>query len=131
MDYWEKCKYGIKFDKEIGIKPRIVCLCGSVRFEKEFKECAEAFHLSGDIVLMPVIFRHDEFHDSNTYMQSVKRDMDRVHKWKILMAELIFIIDKDGYIGESTQSEIEFAKSRGKWIAYMSEEGEMKKHEPR
>jgi len=110
------------YDKEIGVKPRITCLCGSVRFEKEFRKHAEAFHLSGDIVLMPVIFRHAEFHEDNAFTKQVKEDMDRVHKWKIELADLVFIIDKDGYIGESTRSEIEFAKSRGKWIEYMSEE---------
>jgi len=114
------------FDKEIGVKPRIVCLCGSVRFEKEFREYAEAFHLSGDIVLMPIIFRHAEFHEDNSYMQQVKENMDRVHKWKISLADLVFIIDKDGYIGESTRAEIEFAESRSKWIEYMSKE-KMKK----
>ena len=112
----------IEYDKEIGVKPRITCLCGSVRFEKEFKEHAEAFHLSGDIVLMPHIFRHAEFHEENAYMQSVKEQMDRVHKWKIRMADLVFIINKDGYIGESTRSEIEFAERHNKWIKYMSEE---------
>ena len=111
-----------EFDTEIGIKPRITCLCGSVRFEKEFREYAEAFHLSGDIVLMPIIFRHAEFHDDNSFTQQVKKQMDRVHKWKIALADLVFIIDKDGYIGESTKAEIEFAESRSKWIEYMSKE---------
>jgi len=114
------------FDKEIGVKPRIVCLCGSVRFEKEFREHAEAFHLSGDIVLMPIIFRHAEFHEDNSFTQQVKEQMDRVHKWKITLADLVFIIDKDGYIGESTRAEIEFAESRSKWIEYMSKEKMMR-----
>jgi len=110
------------FHSELGIKPRTVCLCGSVRFKKEFFEQAEAFHLSGDIVHMPMIFRHAEFHEEHPFAKQVKEQMDRVHKWKILMSDLIFIINKDGYIGESTQSEIEFAENHRKWIKYMEED---------
>ncbi|WP_310603990.1 hypothetical protein [Anaerosporobacter sp.] len=35
------------------------------------------------------------------------------------MADTIFVISKDGYIGKSTMSEIEYAKSLGKKIAYL------------
>ena len=37
------------------------------------------------------------------------------------MADEIFVINKDGYIGTSTKSEIEYAISNGKTVKYMME----------
>ena len=38
---------------------------------------------------------------------------------KIDMADEIFVINKGGYIGESTKSEIEYAKKHGKKVNYL------------
>jgi len=37
------------------------------------------------------------------------------------MSDAIFVIDVDGYIGESTKSEIEFAKRHKKRIYYLKD----------
>ena len=37
------------------------------------------------------------------------------------MADSIYVINVGGYIGESTRSEIEYAKQSGKSIAYLEE----------
>jgi len=100
---------------------RIVCLCGSVRFKEEFDKENWAFTLSGDIVLQPGCWEHAQFHEDNRYSQQCKERLDRLHKEKIDLADLVYIINKDGYIGESTRSEIEYAKSKGKEIKYMEE----------
>lgn len=42
-----------------------------------------------------------------------------MHKRKIDMADEIFVINVDGYIGESTKSEIEYAIKTGKGVAYL------------
>ena len=100
---------------------RIVCLCGSVRFKEDFDKENWAFTISGDIILQPGCWDHDSFHEDNEYMKQSKRDLDRLHKEKIDLADMVYIINKDGYIGPSTQSEIEYAESKGKWIEYMEE----------
>ena len=50
--------------------------------------------------------------------------LDDIHKQKIAMSDIVYIINRDGYIGESTQSEIEWAQELGKEIWYMEEKGE-------
>ena len=45
--------------------------------------------------------------------------LDDMHKRKIDMADEIFVINKDGYIGSSTKSEIEYAIKTGKTVNYM------------
>lgn len=42
-----------------------------------------------------------------------------MHKRKIDMSDEIFVINVDGYIGDSTRSEIEYAKLCGKKIRFM------------
>ena len=44
-----------------------------------------------------------------------------MHKRKIDMADEVFVINKNGYIGSSTLSEIEYAKKTGKIIKYLEE----------
>ena len=42
-----------------------------------------------------------------------------MHKAKIDLADAIFVINVDGYIGESTKNEIEYAKKHNKEIFYL------------
>ena len=47
--------------------------------------------------------------------------LDDMHKRKIDMADEIFVINVDGYIGESTRSEIEYALRNGLTVRYLSD----------
>ncbi len=42
--------------------------------------------------------------------------LDDMHKRKIDMADSIYVINVGGYIGDSTKSEIEYAKANGKSV---------------
>ncbi len=52
-------------------------------------------------------------------LTKTKEMLDDMHKRKIDMADSIFVINVGGYIGESTKSEIEYAKFNGKKVAYL------------
>ena len=41
-----------------------------------------------------------------------------MHKRKIDMADEIYVINVDGYIGDSTRSEIRYAEKHGKMVRY-------------
>lgn len=45
--------------------------------------------------------------------------LDDMHKRKIDMADEIFVINTDCYIGSSTRSEIEYAEKTGKPVNYL------------
>ena len=45
-----------------------------------------------------------------------KNMLDEMHRQKIDMSDEIYVINMNGYIGESTKSEIEYAKSKLKNI---------------
>ena len=52
-------------------------------------------------------------------LTKTKEMLDDMHKRKIDMADEIFVINVDGYIGESTKSEIEYALAHNKKVNYL------------
>ena len=103
---------------------KIITLCGSTRFKDEFFEVQKDLTLKGNIVISVGVFNHSrdkevwEKMDEETITKT-KEMLDDMHKIKIDMADEIFVINVGGYIGESTKSEIEYAKVHGKKINYL------------
>lgn len=94
---------------------KIITLCGSTKFKDEFMRVQKELTLKGYIVISVGCFGHsgDVFTDEQKIM------LDDMHKRKIDMADEIYVIDVDGYIGESTKSEIKYAKAHGKKVNYL------------
>ena len=105
-------------------KYKVITLCGSTRFKKEFMDIQKMLTLKGNIVISVGLFGHSgdsevwENMDEGT-LTKTKEMLDDMHKRKIDMADEIFVINVGGYIGESTKSEIEYAKKTGKKVTYM------------
>ncbi len=103
---------------------KVVTLCGSTKFKDEFLRVQKELTLKGNIVISVGLFGHSgdnevwENMDEGT-LTKTKKMLDDMHKRKIDMADEIFVINVDGYIGESTKSEIEYAKANGKAISYL------------
>lgn len=102
------------------MKPKIICYCGSMRYWDEFIEMEMKSLEDGTVPLLPCCMAVDieRVYGSESDFK-VKADAD--HKRKIDIADEVFIINKDGYIGESTRSEIEYALKIGKPVKYMEE----------
>ena len=98
---------------------RVITLCGSTRFKDEFLSVQKDLTLKGNIVISVGLFGHSG--DSEVWSEGTKEMLDDMHKRKIDMADEIFIINKNGYIGSSTRSEIEYAKKTGKSVTYLEE----------
>ena len=94
---------------------KVITLCGSTKFKAEFMKVQKELTLKGYIVISVGCFGHSG--DIITDEQKIM--LDNMHKRKIDMADEIFVINVDGYIGESTKSEIEYAKSHNKKINYL------------
>ena len=103
---------------------KVITLCGSTRFKDEFLKVQKELTLKGNIVISVGLFGHSgdnevwENMDEGT-LTKTKEMLDDMHKRKIDMADEIFVINVNGYIGESTKSEIEYAKSNGKKVNYL------------
>ena len=98
-------------------KYKVVTLCGSTKFKDEFIAIQKRLTLEGNIVISVGLFGHSG--DNEVWTEGTKEMLDDMHKRKIDMADEIFVINKNGYIGTSTKSEIEYAKSKGLSIRYM------------
>ena len=98
-------------------KYKVVTLCGSTRFKNEFMEAQKRLTLEGCIVISVGLFGHSG--DSEVWTEGTKEMLDDMHRSKIDMADEIYVINVGGYIGSSTQSEIEYATATGKAVRYL------------
>lgn len=102
-------------------RPKIITLCGSTRFKEEFEKVQRELTLQGIIVLSVGLFSHAEENGEEWATDGTKQMLDDLHKRKIDMSDEIYVINKNGYIGSSTKSEIEYAKNKGMVINYLEE----------
>lgn len=111
---------------------KIVTLCGSTKFKKEFLEVQKKLTLLGYIVISVGLFGHSgdsevwENMDEGT-LTKTKSMLDDMHKRKIDLSDMIYVINVGGYIGESTRSEIEYAICTGKEVHYLESVNTLKR----
>jgi hypothetical protein len=98
--------------------PEIVTICGSGRFLKQMHEVEERLTLEGKIVLMIGVNTKDVARTEN--MEHYKPMLDELHLRKIDISNRVYVVDVDGYIGESTRREIAYSEKKGKPIEYYS-----------
>lgn len=98
-------------------KYKVITLCGSTKFKDDFLREQKRLTLEGNIVISVGLFGHSG--DDEVWTENTKEMLDDMHKRKIDMADEIFIINKNGYIGSSTKSEIEYALKTSKKVIYM------------
>lgn len=97
----------------------IITLCGSSRFKREFSMTQAKLTFEGNVVLSLGLFSQA---DNLTLKKEDVARLVEVHKQKIRMADSIYVIDPGGYVGESTEREIEYAVGLGKSLRYFSDE---------
>ena len=97
---------------------KVITLCGSTRFKEDFERVNRELTLLGNIVISVGCFGHS----GDTFTEEQKVMLDDIHKRKIDMADAIYVINKDGYIGASTRNEIQYAIRTGKQVIYMEDD---------
>ena len=96
---------------------KVITLCGSTRFKEQFLEAQKRLTLEGYVVLSVGLFGHSG--DEEAWQPGTKEMLDNLHLRKIDMSDGIYVINVGGYIGESTQREIEYAFVNGTYIKYL------------
>ena len=96
---------------------KVITLCGSTKFEEDFLREQKRLSLEGNIVISVVFFGQPG--DNEVWTEKTKEMLGDMHKRRIDLADEIFVINKNGYIGESTRSEIEYATKTGKIVRYL------------
>lgn len=103
-------------------KYKVVTLCGSTRFKTEFLQAQKRLTLEGNIVISVGLFGHSG--DDEVWTDGTKEMLDDMHLRKIDMSDEIYVINVGGYIGSSTQKEIEYAIRTGKVVRYLEIHGD-------
>ncbi len=91
----------------------IITLCGSARFEAQFKQWNQALTLAGHVVFSLAVYPSSHKGNKDWYTPEQKKMLDLVHCKKIEASDAICVINPGGYVGESTASEIKYAARRG------------------
>ena len=95
---------------------KVITICGSLKFEKDIKYWAEKLTFEGNCVLS-IIYPIST--DLGVYTPEQRRFFAEAHYKRIDLSDALFVVNKNGYIGDSTQKEIEYAKARGKEVIFL------------
>ena len=96
-------------------KIKIITLCGSLKYIEKMWEIAEKLSLERGYAVIgvnPHVIGRPLTDDEISTMK-------RLHKEKIAISDGIFVVNVNGYIGDSVKEEIAFAKSLNKEIFYL------------
>lgn len=96
---------------------KIITLCGSLKFQKEMMIVAEKMALKGNCILTPVF----PILENCEKTEEQKKKLKEAHFKRIELSDAILVINKDNYIGNSTNLEIEYARKLEKEIIYYTD----------
>lgn len=107
--------------------PAIVCLCGSTRFYEQFQKSNFDETMAGRIVLSVGCFNNATAESKGRgaiglgeVTEADKVLLDVLHKRKIDLADEVLVLNVNGYIGDSTRSEVEYARATGKPVRWLN-----------
>jgi hypothetical protein len=104
-----------------------VVICGSSRFSEEMREFAKKLKDLGVLVYEPHLYRASggvwsEIKDFDKKFVALGLTHD--HFYKIRMADIVYVYNKDGYVGPSTTLEIGYSVALNKPIFVYEENDE-------
>lgn len=94
----------------------IITMCGSLKFKDEMMKLAIELELQGKCVLS-VVYPVNE--DKDAFTKEELNLLRLAHKKRIDISDAIYVVNVNGYIGSSTQDEIDYAISHKKDVYYL------------
>lgn len=87
-------------------------LCGSMRFKKEMQEVAYYLETQKGYNILQCVY---PVVDTKPTVEEL-RALERAHYQKIDISDGIYVLNIDGYVGESVRKEIDYAHQNGKEV---------------
>ena len=109
-------------------RPKIITIIGSTRYINEMSLIGWEFEKQGHIVLNPRLLPPTYIRKSNddgrhaAESENVKEIIDKTYLHKVAMADEIFVVNINGYIGDSTRNELKHAIKLNKKIVWLEPE---------
>lgn len=92
---------------------KVVTICGSMKFKNEMLKVAQDLELKNGYSVLQCVY----YDDNNWENYDIdKETFGKLHLKRIEISDAIFVVNVNGYIGESTKNEIAYAKSLHKEI---------------
>lgn len=93
---------------------KIITICGSMKFQEQMIAIAEKLELEEQYIVIQCVY-----FDKNRVLTSEEINvLNELHYRKIDISDAIYIVNVNGYIGESTRKEIEYARSLNKEVMF-------------
>jgi nucleoside 2-deoxyribosyltransferase len=105
----------------------IVTLCGSGRFKDQIHDIGHQLENAGYFVMSPPLHEIDrltEDSDSQELTDLVWKGATHAHLQRVAKADIVFVVNPDGYVGNSTTLELGYAVSEGKVLVAMQPDQE-------
>ena len=83
-------------------KRKVVTICGSIKFWDKMQEINEKLALENGYIVIGLTPRVT----NRNFTKQDKELLGKLHKQKIDLSDAIFVVNINGYIGESTREEI-------------------------
>lgn len=95
-----------------GNEMRTITICGSMRFEKEMQRIAFELEAKHRFNVLQCIYglKKDELTSTDIDI------LEEAQLKRIEISDAIYVVDIDGYIGDMTNKEIQYASEKGKEI---------------
>lgn len=94
-------------------KPKVVVIIGSTRFKEHHLGAAQRETLKGKIVLTAGFFHHRDYVPISSEQKAY---LDWLAERKVDLADEVYVVNINGYVGETTQRLIDYATKHGKPI---------------
>ena len=91
---------------------KVITICGSLKFKNEMINIANDLELNQKYAVIQCVYGENK----DNYTKNELELLSKIHLKKIDISDAIYVVNVDGYIGESTKKEIEYAKLNNKEI---------------
>ena len=89
-------------------------ICGSMKFAEKMKKVAKQLETENGYKILQCVYVYDINKLTNEDINKLQEE----HYRKIDISDGIYVVNVNGYIGESVRKEIEYAKQASKEILY-------------
>lgn len=96
---------------------KTVTICGSMRFAKEMRKIAWDLETIHNMNVLQCVYDPP----GAAVSQELLKRLAEAHYRKIDLSDAIYVVNIDGYIGESVRQEIAYARQKGKEVIFHSE----------
>ncbi|GAB3093873.1 hypothetical protein [Isoptericola nanjingensis] len=93
-------------------RPKVVCLCGSLRFQDLFESERRRLTALGVIVLGPEPI-------DGALTPTTREALGQLHLRRIDLADEVRVVSEGGYLGAATRREIDYAREMHKFVSSM------------